>query len=135
MRSSGFVCAGTSDPSVCVGLPPYKNWQSHQLCVLHFPGKKSLKLFQECADTKLDRDDFNFDGVWFPEELLLDFEEREFTTDVVFSNCTFNGGVSFRKCVFHQKAKFSNADFKADVNVEFCEFREEADFSKSSFEG
>jgi len=101
---------------------------------LHFPGKKSLKLFQDCADAKFDRDDFNFDGVCFPDELLLEFEEREFITDVVFSNCTFNGPVSFRKCVFQQKAKFSNAEFKAGVNVEFCEFREEADFSKSSFE-
>jgi hypothetical protein len=135
MKSSGFVCDGTSDPSVCVGLPPYKNWRSHRLCILHFPGKKSLKLFQDCADAKFDRDDFNFDGVWFPDELLLEFEEREFTTDVVFSNCTFNGAVSFRKCVFHQKAKFSNAEFKAEFNVDFCEFREEADFALSSFEG
>jgi Pentapeptide repeats (9 copies) len=135
MKSSGFVCEGTSDPSVCAGLPPYKNWQSHQLCVLHFPGKKSLKLFEDCADAKLDRDDFNFDGVWFPGELLLDFEDREFASDVVFSNCTFNGEVSFRKCVFHKKAKFSGVEFKAEVNVEFCEFREEADFSRSSFEG
>ena len=134
MRSSGFVCAGSSDPSVCVGLPFYKNWQSHQLCILHFPGKKSLKLFQECADAKLDRDDFNFDGVWFPEELSFDFEDREFASDVIFSNCTINGKVSFRKCVFHQKAKFSHTDFEAEVSVESCEFREEADFSRSSFE-
>jgi hypothetical protein len=63
-------------------------------------------LFENCADAKLDRDDFNFDGVWFPEELLLDYEDREFTNDVVFSNCTFNGKVSFRNCVFHQKVKF-----------------------------
>lgn len=134
MKSSKFVCEGTSDRSVCVGLPPYKNWQSHQLCVLHFPGKKSLKLFQDCADAKLDRGDFNFDGVWFPAELSLDFEDREFASDVNFSNCTFNGEVSFRKCVFHQKVKFSNAEFKAEFNVEFCEFRDEADFSQSSFE-
>lgn len=134
MRSSGFVCDGTSDPSVCVGLPFYKNWQAHRLCILHFPGKKSLKLFEDCADAKFDRDDFNFDGVWFPDGLLVDFEEREFTTDVVFSNCTFNDSVSFRKCVFHQKAKFSDTEFKAEVNVDFCEFRDEADFSKSYFE-
>lgn len=134
MKSSGFVCDGTSDPSVCVGLPLYKNFQSHRHCVLHFPGKKSLKLFQDCADAKLNRDDFNFDGVWFPEELSLEFEAQEFASDVIFSNCTFNGKVSFSKCVFHQKAKFSQAEFEAGVNLENCEFREEADFSRSSFE-
>jgi uncharacterized protein YjbI with pentapeptide repeats len=133
MRSSAFVCDGTSDPSVCVGLPLYKNWQSYRLCVLHFPGKKSLKLFENCADAKLDRDDFNFDGVWFPEELLLDYEDREFT-NVVFSNCTFNGKVSFRNCVFHQKVKFSHTKFQDEVNFDRCEFREEVDFSRSSFE-
>lgn len=135
MKSSDFVCDGTSDPSVCAGLPFYKNWQSHQLCVLHFPGKKSLKLFQDCADAKLDRDDFNFDGVWFPAELSLDFEDREFVSDVVFSNCTFNSEVSFRRCVFHKKAKFSDGKFNDDLNFEFCKFLEDADFSRSSFEG
>ena len=112
MKSSDFVCEGTSDPSVCVGLPLYKNWQSHRLCVLHFPGKKSLKLFQDCADAKLDRNDFNFDGVWFPEELVLELEDREFASEVIFSNCTFNGRVSFGNCLFHQKAKFSNTELK-----------------------
>src|ERR1051326_6584511 len=134
MKSSDFVCEGTSDPSVCVGSPPYKNWQSHRFCVLHFPGKKSLKLFQDCPDAKLDRGDFNFDGVWFPEELVLELEDREFSSEVIFSNCTFNGRVSFGNCLFQQKAKFSNTDFKGGVNVERCEFRQEADFSKSSFE-
>ena len=135
MRSSGFICEGSSDRSVCAGLPPYKNFLSHRLCVLHFPGKKSLKLFQDCADAKLDRDDFNFDGVWFPEELLLELEDREFAHEVIFSNCTFNSEVSFRKCVFHKKANFSNTTFQDAVDVESCEFREEVDFSRSSFEG
>lgn len=92
-------------------------------------------MFDDCVEAKLDRSDFNFDGVWFPAELSFDLEGREFASEVVFSNCTFNGEVSLRKCVFHQKAKFSNAEFKADVTVEFCEFREETDFSQSSFEG
>ena len=134
MKSSEFVCEGSSDPSVCSELPHYKNYQTHRLCILHYPGSKNLKAFEEASQKKFDRGDFNFDGVWFPEELHLDFEEQEFANDISFSKCTFNGEVSFRKCVFQMEANFSKSDFISPVDFEGSSFVGAANFSEANFD-
>lgn len=134
MKSSEFVCEGSSDPSVCSELAHYKNYQAYRLCILHYPGKKNLKAFEEAAQNKFDRGDFNFDGVWFPEELHLDFEKQEFANDVILSNCTFNGDVSFRRCIFQMEANFSKSVFESAGDFEGSSFVGTANFSEANFE-
>ena len=135
MKHSEFICEGSSDQSVCSGLPFYNSYKSHRLCILHNPSStKSLKAFVEAVDAKFDRDDFNFAGTWFPDELQWDLKDEEFLNDVDFSDCVFENEISLQ-CTFRKKANFANCEFKSSVDLEGSRFCAEAQFSRSNFDG
>jgi len=135
MKHPEFICEGSADQSVCSGLPFYKSYESHRLCILHYPSStKSLKAFLEAVDAKLDRDDFNFAGTWFPEELQMDFQDEEFVNDVDFAYCVFENEVSLQRCTFRKKTNFANCNFKSSVDLEGSRFCE-AQFSGSNLMG
>lgn len=139
---TGFVCA--SNPwleTECAGLEFYKEQDGRQYCILHFPGNKSG--FWEAINDKLKRDDFNFQGVWFP--CSWDFKHRKFTADVNFERAHFDGEVdfsgatfvraaNFSHCSFNQGAYFPDATFNS-VSFEGSRFGSSGQFARSKFRG
>src|SRR6185503_7384265 len=96
--------------SACVEQPFYKKHQSKQYCVLHYPGVEKSADFEKAFRRKIEANDFNFRGVWFPG-------------DVDLSGVTFHVSVDFLKATFNEKMNFSNARFKEDANFGSVTFR------------
>src|SRR2546423_3905680 len=88
---AAFVCACKARMrSACKGLKEYKDTG---YCVLHYPSKDKVAAFNEVLKTMLDAQDFNFRGVWFPDN--LNFNGFTFTTPPHFNSATFSAGASF----------------------------------------
>jgi len=58
--------------SACAGEPFYKEHEGKRYCVLHFPGKEKSAGFKAAFQRKLENKDFDFGGVWFPDELFVE---------------------------------------------------------------
>lgn len=115
----------------CDGEPFYGEYQDKHYCVLHYPGKEKAPLFQKVFSRKLENKDFNFHGVWFPEEVSLD--RFFFVGEVIFYRAVFSDKVSFRETTFRNKAIFLQAVFEAEVTIKACHFKSYTNFSKCSF--
>src|SRR6267142_2803477 len=113
-RESPFVCDCGMRPA-CNGEPFYKEHKGKQYCVLHYPDKDKIAAFQTAYRKKLDKKDFDFRGVWFPEEIAL--TNFVFDKDVDFSHATFSAAVSFNKAVFKNQVTFWKAVFDSDVSM------------------
>jgi uncharacterized protein YjbI with pentapeptide repeats len=124
-NSSDFVC-GCEEwmRSACEGLPFYKEMKSaHEdlpffnenksYCVLHYPDKEKSVNFKEVFETKLTAKDFNFAGVWFPDE--VSFNGFEFDKDVDFRSAIFNAKTDFSSATFKAKAYFSSDTFSTET--------------------
>ena len=117
----GFVCAcKESMRSACEGLPFYKEHESQRYCVLHYPAKEKSADFKAELDNKLNKKDFDFRGVWFPD-------------DVDFSSFEFSAAADFSSAKFSAAADFSSATFSADANFFFARFAAAAYFKDASF--
>src|SRR6266571_1114211 len=79
--------------SACMGLPFYKEHESRRYCVLHYPGKDKTADFKAALDRKLKERDFDFPGVWFPDE--IDFKGFKFSAAANFSYATFSAAANF----------------------------------------
>ena len=91
---AAFVCdCDWLARSACEGLPFYKKYESKRYCVLHYPGKEKRAAFAKALKGKLDAEDYNFRGVWFPDNVL--FGKRTFVKPVIFYSATFSASVSF----------------------------------------
>ncbi|HBB94820.1 MAG TPA: hypothetical protein DC054_05465 [Blastocatellia bacterium] len=135
-----FSCA--SEPwleTECLGEKFYKEHDGMQYCVFHYPGNKSG--FWEAVSQKLKAQDFNFQGVWFPNS--WDFKHAKFTKDVNFerahfegevdfSGASFDGGANFSHCSFKGGAYFHDVTFKL-ATFEGSKFRISAQFSLTTF--
>jgi hypothetical protein len=119
--------------SACAGQPFYREHEGKRYCVLHFPGKEKSADFQKAFQRKIDGNDFNFSGVWFPSE--IQFSNFDFTTSVDFPYTTFNAPANFSNAGFNGKANFRGATFRADANFEIANFSAEANFSWATFGG
>jgi hypothetical protein len=118
---SEFVCdCQESRRSACAGETFYKEHEGKRYCVLHFPSKEKSADFETALQRKLENEDLDFRGVWFPDELPFDY--FEFRTKADFSFATFTG-----------EADFSWATFSADADFAFATFTGEADFSWATF--
>lgn len=101
----GFVCDCKEwTRSACEGLPFYKEHESRLYCVLHYPGKEKSSDFKAALDSKLNKKDFDFRGVWFPDE--VDFDGFEFSAAVDFSSATFGADTCFSSATFSAYAEF-----------------------------
>ena len=128
---SGFVCDGaTSMHSVCGGEASYKH-EGKQYCVLHLPSKDKSADFEKALQKKLNNRDFDFSGVWFPNE--VSFVKFDFRERANFSNATFSADVSFNSAKFSAKADFSHAKFSAKADFNSAKFGERADFGFAIF--
>jgi uncharacterized protein YjbI with pentapeptide repeats len=130
---SDFVCDCKEEEmrSACIGEPFYKEHEGKRYCLLHFPGKEKSAAFQVSLQRKLDAEDFNFSGVWFPGE--ASFSQMNFTTDADFSSATFSGDADFTKTTFSANATFYDAIFNGNANFWSAVFSAEATFCGAKF--
>jgi hypothetical protein len=140
---SNFVCDCEEWMlSACAGEPFYQVHAGRRYCVLHFPGKEKSADFQKVFQRKLDSTDFNFRGVWFPDELAFskfdfgadaDFQGATFISTANFVASSFGGRVDFFRAVFTAEASFANAVFTSDIDFYEATFAAEADFRAVTF--
>ncbi len=119
--SPAFVCDCQKwMRSACAGEPFYQEHEGKRYCVLHFPGAEKGAAFAEALKRKLDAEDFDFEGVWFPNG-------RD------FSNYNFGAGANFSSAKFGAVANFSSAEFGADAHFSSAKFSAAADFFSATF--
>src|SRR5713226_2521667 len=128
---SATVCFQGRRWSACTGESFYKEDKGWRYCVLHFPGKEKSAGFKEALQRKLDKKDFNFRGVWFPDDpsfskfefsAAADFREATFSAGANFDGAIFSGEANFCRATFDAEAKFTDATFSAAnfFRAKFC---------------
>lgn len=128
----GFVCECEKwMRSACKGLPFYQELESRRYCVLHYPGKEKSADFKAALDSKLNKEDFDFRGVWFPHE--VDFSYLEFSTAADFSYAAFSAEADFESATFSEDADFRSATFCAEAFFSTATFSVGANFSSATF--
>jgi hypothetical protein len=120
---SDFVCDCEEwVRSACAGEPFYREHEGKRYCVLHYPGNEKSADFQAALQRKLANEDFDFCGVWFPDELS-------------FNGFEFSVEANFRFATFSARADFNYATFKAAVDFSSAIFSAEAEFVSATFSG
>jgi hypothetical protein len=99
--------------------------------VLHFPGREKSADFQLALQRKLEAEDFNFSGVWFPGE--VSFSQMNISTDADFSGATFSAEADFCKTTFGAAAIFREAVFNGKADFWMAVFSAEANFCGARF--
>jgi uncharacterized protein YjbI with pentapeptide repeats len=128
---SGFVCACQDwMRSACAADVIYSD-PGKRYCVLHFPGKEKSADFKAALQRKLDNKDFDFRGVWFPDE--VSFEGFDFSSEANFHFATFSADVNFSSTTFSAEANFSSATFSAWADFSSATFSARAYFSSATF--
>lgn len=135
-----FICdCDESMRSACEGEIFYAEHNGKRYCVLHFPGDKSK--FWNALYRKLDRNDLDFRGVWFPGpwpsenvQFAKDahFNFAHFEGDVELEGARFDGDADFSRATFNGGAYFSEVTFKS-VNFSGATFCDGADFVHTTF--
>jgi hypothetical protein len=119
--------------SACKGLPFYKEQEDKRYCVLHYPGKEKSAGFRAALDSKLNKKDFDFQGVWFPDE--VDFRAFQFGAAVDFSYALFSAAAYFRFATFSAGASFRSATFSTNSDFRSATFSGNSDFNSATFRG
>jgi hypothetical protein len=88
--------------------------------------------FRKVFQSKLEKRDYDFKGVFFPEP--VNFVEHTFSTDVDFSSATFSEGAFFIEAAFSTNANFSSATFNGTPLFITTTFRSNANFSSVRFD-
>ncbi len=143
IADSTFVCeCEEMVRSACVGEPFYDEYEGKRYCVLHFPGKEKGAAFNKALNRKIDANDFNFGGVWFPDDLNFNnftfraeayFGSATFNERAYFRSATFSAGASFHNATFNERASFYNATFRAAASFNYAAFNAEASFVSATF--
>src|SRR5215217_122057 len=143
---------------VCKDLRFYAEHEGNRYCVLHFPGKEkgTDPRFQEALERKRKERDFDFAGVYFPDDFRAftsfefekpanffvaifaegaNFSEATFKEGAYFSGATFQGQAQFNRAIFEKDASFSGAIFKESAYFLAATFKERANFSYLKSEG
>jgi len=116
---------------VCLGLTHFGDCEGKSYCVLHFPGKDKSNEFEAAFTNKLEIQDYNFQGVWFPTK--VQFPAIEYKAKVDLKYAVFAAKAKFKKITFTAEAIFDKATFLADVTFENAIFISEAKFYKTKF--
>jgi uncharacterized protein YjbI with pentapeptide repeats len=128
--------------SACAAESFYKEHEGKRYCVLHFPGREKSADFGKALMVKLDRQDYDLRGVWFPEEPPFpkfefsadaDFRGAIFTTNANFVAANFKAKADFFRAVFLAEASFANAVFTSPIDFYDATFSSEADFRAVNF--
>ncbi len=126
----------------CRGEGFYKEHDGRRYCVLHYPGTEKKVDFAAALQRKLDANDFNFQGVWFPDVINLsgrtinadaNFSRSSFSADASFASVQFSAGVSFSGARFGAAASFYSSRFRAGANFSGARFIEAVSFSDAQF--
>jgi uncharacterized protein YjbI with pentapeptide repeats len=139
----GFQCAsGEEQRKACTGEPAFADCEGKSYCVLHYPAKNKVLEFKEAIHRKINTEEFNFRGVWFPEKISF---TQPFTKDVNFAGAVFSDDADFSSLDFRNKADFSKTTFQGTAtfnDATFCDlasfvgakFLKNADFINATFE-
>lgn len=111
----------------------YKEHRGKRYCVLHYPGTEKKEDFQESLQRKLKAQDFDFRGVWFPDN--ISFEDFAFNTEVNFHQAHFNAPACFDGAKFNADAYFSGTQFEGVAGFRRAQFSGNAKFSYAQFKG
>ncbi|HKV34364.1 MAG TPA: pentapeptide repeat-containing protein, partial [Pyrinomonadaceae bacterium] len=126
----------------CIGEPFFREHEGRRYCVFHLPCADKNPAFYDALQKKIDKQDFNFKGFWFPADSNfaifvfrkpVDFNEATFSAAAVFFHATFNKNVSFEETIFNAGADFRGATFLGDAYFGSARFGAKADFSETSF--
>jgi hypothetical protein len=129
--AADFVCeCDVAGRSACEELPCYKEHEGKKYCVLHYPGKEKSAPFKDALKRKLESEDFDFGGVWFPDRVNF---QLVFNKPVDFDYATFNARVNFYNATFNAKASFNHTKFNAEVIFQAAKFNARADFFSAKF--
>jgi uncharacterized protein YjbI with pentapeptide repeats len=121
--------------SACKNLPQYRDTG---YCVLHFPGEEKKEDFEQVKKDKLEQEDYDFSGTFFPEG-TSDFSRFVFEARVSFEGAQFSG-----EWTNFIRAQFSGAQtsfIRAQFSGEWTEFSgaqfssEWTDFQEAQFSG
>lgn len=127
----------------CEGEPVFREHEGQHYCIFHFPCEEKSAAFYKALQNKLDKQDFDFRGFWFPAKSNfsylnfsepVDFSQATFNTDAFFFEVVFTKYVSFEGTIFKAAAHFREATFQWGVNFAFAKFSATADFSETSFD-
>lgn len=147
--------------TACVPPASYPH-EGKKYCVLHLPARKG-EAFKRAVNEKVENNDFNFQAVWFPDDIRfvetvtkadfshatfnagvsfigVEFKKRAsffratFNTAAYFNNAIFDDGVNLKQAIFNAGVNFSGATFKT-VDCSFSNFRGAVDFKQASFRG
>lgn len=139
--------------SACERLLFFKEHEGKRYCVLHYPDGGKSAAFREALKEKLDVRDFDFRGVWFPDDVdfsgrtftfpanftgarfgaLADFSSATFEAEAIFTSVIFCAEANFRNVVFAAKASFDSARFCSQANFFYVTFSAEANFFYTKF--
>jgi uncharacterized protein YjbI with pentapeptide repeats len=127
-----FTCACEEGMrSACKDFPFYNEFEGKRYCVLHYPSKEKKVDFQIALQQKLDAEDFDFRGAWFPS--LADFNDYDFTGDATFASATFSTDAYFVLARFGASADFTSASFNGTAYFTQAVLGGIADFSFATF--
>ncbi|HYG80945.1 MAG TPA: pentapeptide repeat-containing protein, partial [Pyrinomonadaceae bacterium] len=117
--------------SACAGRERfYKEHEGLRYCVLHFPGREKGADFTKAIRRKLSNRDFDFRGVWFPDE--LPFKAFHFTQKADFSYAEFTAGADF-DAIFDDDADFTYAVFTGEAYFRYADFKAKVNFRSATF--
>lgn len=128
--------------TACAKEPFYKEYQGKRYCVFHYPDSDKRAAFSKALKKKLDIQDYDFRGIWFPDRVTfhgtifnerLNFTGATFNAEVRFSLTTFNEKVSFGLATFNAEVDFGNAIFNEGANFQRATFNAEVEFSNVTF--
>lgn len=128
--------------SACRGEGFYKEFDGKRYCVLHFPGNEKNADFCTALHNKLDKLDFNFRGVWFPDDATFfnfdfsakaDFRGATFSAKADFAESNFREMADFSGTTFIGEAEFFNATVAKEINFAAAVFTATTDFSGTTF--
>jgi hypothetical protein len=132
---SAFVCQCKDEyRSACADLDCFDEYDGKSYCALHYPRRRNKSArFRQEFEQKVARGDFDFRGVWFPDDLDLRDRDLTFETRLDCSGAVFNGEVVFSRKLYRGGVDFSEAEFVKDVYFTEAIFVEEAIFNTTKF--
>ncbi len=105
-------------------------------CLMHAPTKDKADKFEKAFQDKLAAKDYNFSGVWFPDN--VNFLKYDFTNEVYFILAVFSGAANFYAAQFNGgRALFGKAHFSGETaSFHSAQFSGgEANFYQAQFSG
>lgn len=124
----------------CVGEAVYEH-EGKSFCVMHYPSQSKVEAFRSAFHQKLDAENFNFCGVYFPEVINFSaYKKTEakgfcFSSEANFHQATFGVEVNFDSATFSENADFTSATFCAIATFNSVTFSKDAIFAATTFSG